>query len=142
MKGNIIAGLDIGSTAVRLVVGQKTANEAGEQLQILGAVTVPAEGINRGVVNSIEDATSAISACLEKAERLIGVPLANVWVGINGPNLKCEKSRGVVAVGRMMSTERLKPPRPYPYRRIMRFFMSYRLNSAWIIRKISKIRSA
>jgi len=100
MKDNIIAGLDIGSTAVRLVVGQKTANESGEQLQILGAVTVPAEGINRGVVNSIEDATSAISACLEKAERLIGVPLNNVWVGINGPNLKCEKSRGVVAVGR------------------------------------------
>lgn len=100
MKGNIVAGLDIGSTAVRIVVGQKTANESGEQLQILGAVTVPAEGINRGVVNSIEDATSAISACLEKAERLIGVPLTNVWVGINGPNLKCEKSRGVVAVGR------------------------------------------
>ena len=100
MKENIIAGLDIGSTAVRLVVGQKTANESGEQLQILGAVTVPAQGINRGVVNSIEDATSAISACLEKAERLIGVPLNNVWVGINGPNLKCEKSRGVVAVGR------------------------------------------
>jgi len=100
MKENIIAGLDIGSTAVRLVVGQKTANESGEQLQVLGAVTVPAQGINRGAVNSIEDATSAISACLEKAERLIGVPLANVWVGINGPNLKCEKSRGVVAVGR------------------------------------------
>ncbi|MDO8668549.1 MAG: cell division protein FtsA [bacterium] len=100
MKENIIAGLDIGSTAVRLVVGQRTANESGEQLQILGAVIVPSQGINRGVVNSIEDATSAISACLEKAERLIGVPLANVWVGINGPNLKCEKSRGVVAVGR------------------------------------------
>lgn len=100
MKENIIAGLDIGSTAIRLVVGQKTGSESGEQLQILGAVTVPAQGINRGVVNSIEDATSAISSCLEKAERLIGVPLANVWVGINGPNLKCEKSRGVVAVGR------------------------------------------
>ena len=70
MKDNIIAGLDIGSTSIRLVAGQKTVNESGEQLQILGAVTVPAEGINRGVVNSIEDATSAISACLEKAERL------------------------------------------------------------------------
>jgi len=100
MKENIIAGLDIGSTSVRLVVGQKKANESGEQLQILGAVTVPAQGINRGAVNSIEDATSAISACLEKAERLIGVPVTNVWVGINGPNLKCEKSQGVVAVGR------------------------------------------
>ncbi|MDO8592304.1 MAG: cell division protein FtsA [bacterium] len=100
MRNNIIAGLDIGSTAIRLVVGQKIANESGEQLQILGAVIVPAEGINRGAVNSIEDATSAISACLEKAERLIGVPVQNIWVGINGPNLKCEKSQGVVAVGR------------------------------------------
>ncbi|MBU0721876.1 cell division protein FtsA [Patescibacteria group bacterium] len=100
MRDNIIAGLDIGSTSIRLVAGQKTTNESGEQLQILGAVTVPAEGINRGAVNSIEDATSAISACLEKAERLIGVPITNVWVGINGPNLKCEKSQGVVAVGR------------------------------------------
>lgn len=107
MKDNIIAGLDIGSTSIRLVVGKKTAGEsgliagrAGAELRILGAVTVPAEGINRGVVNSIEDATSAISACLEKAERLIGVPITNVWVGINGPNLKCEKSQGVVAVGR------------------------------------------
>ena len=100
MKDNIIAGLDIGSTSIRLVAGQRTSSESGEQLQILGAVTVPAEGISRGVVNSIEDATSAISACLEKAERLIGVPVTNVWVGINGPNLKCEKSQGVVAVGR------------------------------------------
>ncbi|MDD4900544.1 MAG: cell division protein FtsA [Patescibacteria group bacterium] len=100
MKDNIIAGLDIGSTAIRLAVGQRAAGETGEQLHILGAVTAPAEGINRGSVNSIEDATSAISACLEKAERLIGVPLNNVWVGINGPNLKCEKSHGVVAVGR------------------------------------------
>lgn len=100
MRENIIAGLDIGSTSIRLVAGQKTSNESGEQLQILGAVTVPSEGINRSVVNSIEDATSAISACLEKAERLIGVPITNVWVGINGPNLKCERSQGVVAVGR------------------------------------------
>lgn len=100
MKDNIIVGLDIGSTSIRLVAGQKKINESGEQLSILGAVTVPSAGINRGVVNSIEDATSAISSCLEKAERLIGVPVTNVWVGINGPNLKCEKSQGVVAVGR------------------------------------------
>src|SRR3989338_8188116 len=100
MRDNIIAGLDIGSTAIRLVVGQRKISDSGEQLQILGAVTAPSQGISRGSVNSIEDATSAISACLEKAERLIGLALNNVWVGINGPNLKCQKSHGVVAVGR------------------------------------------
>ncbi|MCG2695481.1 cell division protein FtsA [Candidatus Parcubacteria bacterium] len=100
MKDNIIAGLDIGSTAIRLVVGQRVASGTGEKLQIIGAIDAPAQGINRGVVNSIEDATSAISGCLERAERIVGVPIGSVWVGINGPNIKCEKSRGIVAVGR------------------------------------------
>ncbi|KKR15159.1 MAG: Cell division protein ftsA [Candidatus Falkowbacteria bacterium GW2011_GWA2_39_24] len=100
MKEQIIAGLDIGSTAVRLVVGQRVPTDVGVKLQIIGAVSSPANGINRGVINSIEDATSSISACLEKAERLIGVAVNDVWIGINGPNLKCERSRGVVAVSR------------------------------------------
>jgi len=100
MKEDIIAGLDIGSTAVRLVVGQRVNRGEGEKLQIIGAVSVPAEGINRGMVNSIEDATSSVSACLEKAERLIGVPLNSVWVSINDSHIKATKSQGVVAVGK------------------------------------------
>lgn len=100
MKENIVAGLDIGSTATRMVIGQRIINDNGEKLHIIGAVTVPSEGINRGVVNSIENATSSISACLEKAERLVGVPINKAWVSINVPHIKCEKSRGVVAIGK------------------------------------------
>ncbi len=100
MRDDIIAGLDIGSSAIRLVVGQKNLNNNAEQLQIIGAVEVPSSGINKGVVTSIEDTTSSISACLEKAERLIGVPISSVWVSINGPHIKCERSRGVVAVSK------------------------------------------
>lgn len=101
MKNNrVIAGLDIGSTAVRLVLGNIVATEQQEKLQIIGAVSSPSEGISRGVINSIEDATSAIAACLEKAERLLGVNVYDIWLGINGPNMKCETSKGVVAVSR------------------------------------------
>ena len=100
MKENIIAGLDIGSTEIRLVVGQHKNIGEGDELQIIGAVKVPSEGINKGAVKSIEDVTSSISACLEKAERLVGVPIDSVWVSINSPHIKCEKSRGVVAVGK------------------------------------------
>lgn len=101
MRENIIAGIDIGSTAIRLAVGQKRQDERGvDNLQIIGAVEVPTQGINKGMVNSIEDATSSISACLEKAERLVGMPIQSAWVGINFPNIKCERSRGVVAVGK------------------------------------------
>lgn len=100
MKEDIIAGLDIGSTAVRLVIGQKISGPSGEELQIIGAVSSPTAGVSKGVVNSIEETTSSISACLEKAERIIGVPITNVWVGINDPHIKCEKSKGVVAVSK------------------------------------------
>lgn len=100
MKENIIAGLDIGSSEIKLVIGQRGEEGAGGKLQIIGAVSVPTEGISRGVVNSIEDVTSTISACLEKAERLVGVPVTSVWVGLSGPYIKCEKSRGVVAVSK------------------------------------------
>ena len=102
MKEEIIAGLDIGSTDVRLVVGQRgNANqEDASKIQIIGAVNVESMGINKGVVKSIEDVTSSISACLEKTEKLVGVPIESVWVSMNSPHIKCEKSKGVVAIGR------------------------------------------
>lgn len=100
MKDNVIAGLDIGSTSIRLVIGQKISGPAGDELQIIGAISGATAGVNRGIVNSIEETTSSISAVLEKAERLVGVPISRVWVSINDPYIKCEKSKGVVAVGR------------------------------------------
>lgn len=100
MKDNVIAGLDIGSTSIRLVIGQKITGLAGDELQIIGAISAPTAGVSRGIVNSIEETTSSISACLEKAERLVGVPITRVWVSINDPYIKCERSKGVVAVGR------------------------------------------
>jgi len=100
MKNDIIAGLDIGSTAVRLVIGQKISGPTGDEIQIIGAVSSPTAGVSKGIVTSIEEATSSISACLEKAERIVGVPITSVWVGINDPNIKCERSKGVVAVSK------------------------------------------
>ncbi len=100
MRENIIAGLDIGSLETRLVIGQRVDTEAGAKLQIIGAVSVPSEGVSKGIINSIEDTTASVSAALEKVERLLGTPIESSWVGINGPSMKCQSSRGVVAVSR------------------------------------------
>ncbi|MBU0619542.1 MAG: cell division protein FtsA [Patescibacteria group bacterium] len=99
MKNNIISGLDIGSTAIRLVIGQKIDNKE-KNLQIIGVISVPSKGISKGMITNIEDATSSISACVEKAERLTGMPINSVWAGINDPYIKCESSRGIIAVGK------------------------------------------
>ncbi|MDO8509859.1 MAG: hypothetical protein Q7S24_01825, partial [bacterium] len=79
---NLIAGLDIGSTTIRMAIGQMVAREENEndlELQILGAAEVPSEGISKGNISSIEDVVSSISACLERVERSIGLPIDRVW---------------------------------------------------------------
>ncbi|OGY54731.1 MAG: cell division protein FtsA [Candidatus Buchananbacteria bacterium RIFCSPLOWO2_01_FULL_56_15] len=95
----LIAGLDVGSTTVRLVVGQRS-DDSDQPAHIIAAAEVPATGINRGVITSIDDAVSSISTCLEKAERMAGAPVPSVWVGISGSHITSQESRGVIAVGR------------------------------------------
>lgn len=97
-RDNLIIGLDVGSTAIRVVVGQKSRND--NKLHIIGAVEVPAQGINKGVVTSVEDAVSSISTALEKVERMIGQPVDHAWVGISGSHIVAQESRGVVAVSK------------------------------------------
>ena len=95
----IITGLDIGSTVIRLVVGQRTS-DVNQPIHIIGAAEVPAEGISRGIISSLEDAVASISACLEKAERMVGFAINSSWVGISGSHIMSQESQGVIAVAR------------------------------------------
>lgn len=100
---SLISGLDIGSSAVRLVVGQLVSSEQTEhetELHILGAAEVPSSGVQKGIITSIEDVVSSISACLESAERMVGVPINSLWVGISGLHIISQNSKGVVAVSK------------------------------------------
>ncbi len=97
----IITGLDIGSTAIRIAVGQQIHDNTGiPELQIIGTVEVPSEGVNKGVVTSIEETVSSISNGLEQVERLIGAPVEHVWVGISDNQIVAQESRGVIAVAK------------------------------------------
>lgn len=106
MKKNqeqLIAGLDIGSSAIRMAVGEfvhRNGVEEGGELQILGASETPSEGVHRGIISSIEDVVSSVSACLEEAERMVGAPIDTVWLGISGSQVLSQMSKGVVAVAK------------------------------------------
>lgn len=101
MAEQIIAGLDIGSSTIRVVVAQVMADESGQpNLHVIGAVSVPSEGMHRGSVSSMEDVVSSISKALERAERMTGVAVSSAWVSIAGQHVLVQESRGVVGVSR------------------------------------------
>lgn len=97
-KGEVITGLDIGSTTIRVAVGQ--LNPHDNEIHIIGAAEHPAEGINKGVITSIEDAVSSISGAFDKAERMTGIPTERAFVSVNGGHIVSQDSHGVVAVSK------------------------------------------
>lgn len=97
-RPELFTGLDIGSSMIRVVVGQP--QPTGDGLHILGAAEGPAEGITKGTITSIEDAVSSVSATLEKAERMTGIPVEHATVSINGVHIVSQDSHGIVAVAK------------------------------------------
>lgn len=97
-KESFITGLDIGSRAIRVAVGQ--VSEGNQTVHIVGASEHEAQGISKGSITSIEDAVSAMSAALETAERMTGIPTEHAFVGIGGTHVTSTESHGVVAVSR------------------------------------------
>ncbi|MFC1598270.1 cell division protein FtsA [Patescibacteria group bacterium] len=100
-RDEIITGLDIGSTSIRVVSGQfKSGREGEESVHIIGAAEAPSEGISKGAITSIEDAVSSISSALEKCERMTGIPIEHAMVSVNGAHVIAQDSQGVVAVSK------------------------------------------
>ncbi|MFC1618259.1 cell division protein FtsA [Patescibacteria group bacterium] len=97
-KDDIIVGLDVGSSIVRVIVGQHSPDE--EKPHIIGVGIAPAAGIRRGVVVDVEEAVGSISTALEKAERVTGTPIESALVSIGGSHIESQLSRGVIAVSR------------------------------------------
>lgn len=97
----LIAGIDIGSTALRIAVGNVAESEdGGPRVHMMGAVSVPSEGIENGMITSIDETVSSLSNALEQVERLTGVPIDHAWVGIAGPHILSQKNKGIVAVAK------------------------------------------
>lgn len=90
---DIIVALDIGTTKVCAIAGKK--NEHG-RLEVLGYGKVESTGVNRGVVSNIEKTVQAIHEAVSAAERMSGVKIKRVQVGIAGQHIKSLQHRGIL----------------------------------------------
>ena len=96
-KQNIIAGLDIGSSKISVVVGN-TLQGSTEKLGVIGVGHAPSEGLRAGVVVDINQTAEAIRKAIANAELMAGVKIDSVCVGISGEHIIGQTSHGVVSV--------------------------------------------
>lgn len=93
-SGTTIAGLDIGTSKTCAVVATSTP----DGLDIIGVGEAPSTGLRKGVITDLEETIRAIEAATEKAERMAGVHISHVYVGITGEHVHSTNNRGVVAI--------------------------------------------
>lgn len=93
----IIAGIDIGTTKICVLVGKITQNG---RIQIVGPGVVPAYGLSKGVVTDIQQATDSIREAIRKAEHVSGYTIHEAYVSIGGAHIGSENRDGQAAIGR------------------------------------------
>ncbi len=90
-------GLDIGTSAVRCVVGTFDPN-GGNMPSIIGHGQAPNQGMRRGAVVHVEEVADAIVHAITEAERISGLSIKQATVNINGSHVSGINSEGVIAI--------------------------------------------
>jgi len=93
-RGELIVGLDIGTTKICVVVGEVRDNK----IDIIGIGRHPSVGLRRGVVVNIESTVNSIRQAVDEAERMAGCEINAVYVGIAGSHIKSFNSHGLIAI--------------------------------------------
>ena len=94
MKDDAIAGLDIGSTKTCAVV----AVPRNGIFEIIGIGEAPSDGLQRGVVTNLESVVRSIEVATEAAERMAGISISQVYLGLSGDHVRTRNSRASVAI--------------------------------------------
>jgi len=86
MRGNkIVAAIDIGTTKIIVVAGEKKKDGT---LEILGCGKTCSKGIKRGVVLNIREAGEAVREAVDQVEKMAGIKINEVYVNVIGRELK------------------------------------------------------
>jgi cell division protein FtsA len=95
LKENILAAIDVGSSKVCTLVAEVTPED---DLRVLGVGITPSQGVNKGMVDNIQEATEAIAGSIERAERSSGSRIVSAHVSIGGNHAQSMNNRGIATI--------------------------------------------
>lgn len=96
MKPQHFVGLDIGTSAVRCIVGM--ADPKDGKPSIIGHGSSINKGMRRGMVIYVDEVADATTKAISEAERIAGVPIRMAAVNVNGAHVSGLDSEGVIAI--------------------------------------------
>ncbi len=93
----LFSALDVGTKQIRALVAELKKDG---QLDLLSAARFASAGMKRGEPDDVESLAKAVGNALSSVRQIGKSALKNVFVNINGGNVRLQESRGIVAVSR------------------------------------------
>lgn len=91
---DFIVSLDIGTSKVRVIIGEVSKGT----MNIIGVGSADSHGIRKGAIVDIDQTVDSIRKAVDYAERMVGIEISDVYVGVAGNHIELHASHGVVAV--------------------------------------------
>ncbi|AWE06586.1 cell division protein FtsA [Lysinibacillus sp. 2017] len=90
----IYVSLDIGSSSIKVLIGEM----GDDQLHVIGVGHVKSTGIRKGAIVDIDATVQSIKKAVEQAERMTGIKIEEVVLGVPANQTFLQPVKGVVAV--------------------------------------------
>ncbi|WP_284140897.1 MULTISPECIES: cell division protein FtsA [unclassified Virgibacillus] len=93
-NSEILVSLDIGTSKTKVIIGEVL----NDSLNVIGVGTAKSNGMKKGAIVDIDQTVQSIRNAVEQAERMVGMQIDSVVVGISGNHIQLQPCHGVVAV--------------------------------------------
>ncbi|WP_044893849.1 cell division protein FtsA [Bacillus alveayuensis] len=93
-SNEIFVSLDIGTSSVKVIISEMI----NDSLNVIGVANVKSKGLKKGSIVDIDETVQSIKRAIEQAERMIGLDIRRVVVGVSGNHIQLQNCHGVVAV--------------------------------------------
>lgn len=99
-KTQPILGLDIGSSAIKAVIGEQGRDG---KIILQAGIVKPAKGLRRGTVVDMDLAAGQINSVLQSVKDISKNAIRNIYLNVGGVDIRTQISRGIIAVSRANS---------------------------------------
>ena len=100
MARQIAAGIDIGTSQIKVIIAEEVLVNGRMMPRIIGAGTAESRGIERGYIIDIEEASRSIRSALNKAEKMAGEKIRRAYLSTGGVGLSSLSANGSVVITR------------------------------------------
>jgi len=97
MAKKVVSAIDVGTTKIATIVANVRSQD---DIEVLGVGVVPSHGLHKGLVVNMDEAKASITESVREAQRVSGMRIDSVYVGVTGRHITSLNNRGVVSIPR------------------------------------------